>query len=705
MTTYIGGLIEDPDSLGYELATYTATTTKELVIDVNNSILKLTQVGNLTRDGTTLQCLYSRLKDIWNTDNNVVMYPFPINPVTDEKFELINGWNFDQAVNPTTKITIVDCSASNNALTIITGTGNFNANYIAAGYYISGANIAGNARVATVNSNTSITMTTATTGNIAGTLTFNSGSDYTYNLIRTGGWALKDASGVSQEEYMGAITLGGMGAEGLIKTLTLTANVSNSANLYVTTSNGVVSGSFVAIPGALTGTRVATVYTQNMFSITRPITANVGTRLTVRPADQVYYSLGNVANVAPINGILHGAINQPIKIYGDASHGDFDYRTPAIAKFYVRSQGYSYGEVTIQDIGISSLTYQAYRFSLTNTSDSLYITHTDTEISTTGLTATQSPYSNMNITWYATAQPRVIGGSTYYFNVIINADTTKSPSDPYEYGAASAEQIYEFVQWTLRRPAGIDIDSSGASVRTGTITRALLEFIGTTLYTIYDNSDGGVYIDHFKEEDINRLVFSDNTNRQFPYVSFGSLVFNNTIAQDGTNATYSLYYKQINQGNIITGGRTLGGSLTFGVHDAVLVRAFTSDPSNDGTNEIRGNLHGGLTSVSFDYDWDLNTQCQWILNTRYYVGDEYRYRASGITRWYRVTAGYISEATWSSIRDGANSTEILGPTVICVAVGRTNGQYYSNAEAPLTLAKSNTNVIEIIALPEKNYAT
>lgn len=705
MTTYIGGLIEDPDSLGYELASNAATTSKELVIDTANLVIKLTQVGNLTRDGTTLQCVYSRLKDIWNTDNNVVMYPFPINPVTDEKFELINGWNFDQAVNPTTKINIVNCSASNNALTIITSTGNFNANYIAAGYFISGANIAGNARVSTVNSNTSITMTTATTGNVSGTLTFYSGSDLTYNLIRTGGWALKDAALVSQEEFMGAITLGGMGAEGLIKTLTLTANVSNSSNLYVNTSNGVVSGSFVAIPGALTGTKVATVYTQNMFSITRPITANVGTRLTVRPADQVYYSLGNVANVSPVNAILHGAINQPIKIYGDATHGNFDYRNPAIAKFYVRSQGYSYGEVTIQDIGISTLTYQAYRFSLTNTSDSLYITHTDTEISTTGLTATQTPYSNMKITWYTTPQPRVIGGSTYYFNVIIDADTTQSNANPYAYGVASAEQIYEFVQWTLRRPEGIDIDSGNAAVRTGTITRSLLKFIGTTLYTLYDNSDGGVYIDHFRESDINRIVFSDNTNRQFPYVSFGSLVFNNTIAQDGVNAVYRVYYKQINQGNIITGGRTVSGSLTFGSTDAVLVRAFTSDPSNDGTNEIKGNLLGGITTVSYDYDWDLNTQCQWIPNNVYYVNDEYRYRANSITRWYRVTSNYASSAAWSALTDGVNATQILGPSIICVAEGRINGSYFSNYDTPLTLAQSNTNVIEIISTQEKNYAT
>lgn len=694
MAIQTGGLITDPDSLSYEIALYTATTTKELVIDTTNKIIKLTQVGNLTRDGVTFKCLYSRLKDLWATDPNLIIYPFPVVPITDEQYELVEGWNFDKSINPTTKILIANISGNANSLTITTSTGNFNANYIAAGYFVSGSNIAGNAKVATVNSNTSITLTTLPTGDLANvTLTFNSGSDYTYNLIRTGGWAVKaNTAATSSEEWMSVITLGALGAEGLLKTLTITANSSNSTNLTVNSTEGIQAGSFVAIPGALTGTRVVTVYSGNVFSITRPVSATIGTRLTVRPKDFIYYQLGNdVANTQPTYAVLHGAINQPLQIYGNVTSGNVDYRTPNVAAFFVREQGYTYDRATISDIGISSLTYQTYRFSLTNASDANYITHTDAQISTNGVTPTEEPYKNMSITWYDTPQPRTIGGTTYYFNVIINANVLLSGDPSVTFGTASAEQIYEYVQWALRRPVGVDVDA-GTGTRTGLVARELLQFVGETLYTIYDESDGGVYIDYFKETDINRIVFSDNTNRTFPYVSFGRLTFNDIFANDGEDAKYILFYNQINQGE---------GSLKYGEPYAAIVEGYTSDPSGDGTKQLKGNLKGNLTSVSFDYDWDNNSQCSWLSNIAYKTGDEYRYASGGTTTWYRVTTNYTSGTSWSSGRDGANAVSILGPTVSLSAVGKYNAQYTFNDG---TIAKSTTNIIDAMATQENNYS-
>lgn len=692
MAAQRGGLITDPDNLSYEIANVAATTDKELVIDTTNFKLKLTQVGNLTRDGTTLKCLYSRLKDAWNTDPNLIIYPFPIAPITDEQYDLVDGWNFDKTINPTTKIVIANVTGTNGN-TIITTTGSFTANFIAAGYFVSGsANLTANARVATVNSATSITLTTPLLGNISGSLTFNSGSDYTYNLIRTAGWAVKDASNVSSEEWMGVITLGALGEEGLLKTLTITANSSNSTNLTVNSTEGVIAGSFVAIPGALTGTRVSTVYSANVFSITRPVSATVGTRLTVRPKDFIYYQLGNSVDVDPTYAVLHGAINQPLQIYGNATSGNFDYRNPAVAKFYVREQGYTYDSATIADIGISTLTYQTYRFSITNASDALYITHTDSEISANGVVPTEPPYNNMSITWYNTPQPRQIGGSTYYFNVIIDANVQIANIGPTSFGTASAEQIYEYVQWALRRPVGVDIDNDGG-VRTGLITRELVKFVGSTLYTIYDASDGGVYIDHFAAEDINRIVFSDNTNRQFPYISFGRLTFSDPYVNDGANTIYRLFYKQINQGE---------GSLKYGEPYASIVKSYSADPSYDGSNEIKGNLAGNLTFISFDYDWEENEECKWQANIAYTVGDEYRYTSNISTTWYRVSNAYTSGSSWSSNVDGIRATEIEGPSVVLAAVGLSQAQYAYNDGV---IAQSATNTIDLQGAQENNYGT
>jgi hypothetical protein len=366
----------------------------------------------------------------------------------------------------------------------------------------------------------------------------------------------------------------------------------------------------------------------------------------------------------------------------------------------------------------------------------------------------------MTITWYDDPQPRVISGTTYFFNIIIDADTTATGL----FGAATAEEIYEFVQWSLRRQLGVDIDADSTLTKLGFTTRELLRFEGNNLYTIYDESDGGVYIDHFKQEDINRIVFSDNTNRQFPYVSFGTLIFDPNFAADGANAKYTLFYKQINtpvyaatfegtcsgttltitkmiansvaigdrlvgltSSTVITGfvsgtGREgtytvsiaqavpttivvayRGTSQIHGTSNAEIVVAFSSDLSMDGSKQVRGTLAGDLSFIVYDYDWDSNNQCSWIPQNRYRIGDEYRISefVGAPATWYRVTTAFTSGLTWSSIVDGANSVVTSGPTVVLVAVGRTNGQYFKQEGV---IAKSNTNLINAISNLERNYS-
>jgi hypothetical protein len=415
-----------------------------------------------------------------------------------------------------------------------------------------------------------------------------------------------------------------------------------------------------------------------------------GSIITIKPKDRPYYQIGANTSVRPIDTIQPGQVNQPIKIYGNVGYGNFDLRTANVATFFCREEAYKYDSTTAEDVGITELTYQTYRFGLTTETDALKVTHDDSEISSTGITPTASPYNNMSITWYANAQPRSIGGTTYNFNVIIDANVALG--NTVTYVSATAEQIYEYVQWALRRPYGIDIDADGG-IKSGVTTRELLEFVGDTLYTIYDESDGGVYIDHFAKEDINRIVFSDNTNRTFPYVSFGRLTFNEWLTADSGNATYQLFYNQINQG---------AGSLAHGTKNAVIVKGFSSDPSGDGTNEIRGNLSGALSTVTYDYDWDENEQCSWIANNPYYEGDEYRIQINSRIAWYRVTDNYTSGSSWAGVVVGANSEEITGPTVVLTAIGRTNGQYVSNDG---TIAKSNNNLIDVQAPRERNYAT
>lgn len=691
MAATIGGLLTDPDSLGYELAANTASTTKELVIDTTNKLLKLTRVGNLTADGVTLKCVHSKLKELWLTNATLTPLDFPINPITDEQYELVNGWNWDKALNPTTKITITSVTGVSGTSTLTVSTSNFNTANVFEGAKITGNVFLGaNVTVADIVSNTEITTSTAHTGNVFGTLTFYTDCDYTYNLVRTAGWAVKaTTASVSTEEWLGVISLGGMGEQGLTLNLNTTATITNSNVITVSSTTGVVEGSLVHASNLPFGARVVAVDGPTQFRVSKVISSLAsGANVTVKSSQQPYYQIGT-ATTGPTDTIQPGPVNQPVQVYDSAT--GLDLRSSTVARMFLREQGWTFDVTTAQDIGVTSLTYQTYRFSLTNTTDILKITHTDAEISSTGITATASPWSNMSITWYATPQPRIIGGSTYYFNVIIDADTTQTNLT--DFGNATAEQVYEFVQWTLRRGLGIDIDSSASTSKVGKTTRELLRWIGETMYTIYDTSDGGVYIDHFKKEDINRIVFSDNTDRQFPYVSFGTINFVGDILADEEDAVYRLFYKQINQDN---------ESKSYGNTNAVLVQSFSSDPSYDGTLEVKGNLMGGLSTVNFDYDWDSNDQLAWAPNTDYKVGDQYNYHA-GTTRYYQVTADYTSGSTYAVAPgvDGANTVEIPGPRVVLVAIGLTNGQWY---KIESNIAKSNNNVITAVPLKELNYA-
>lgn len=76
-------IIVDPDDLNQNV---------EVTIDPETKKITLNIAGTLTTDGVTGQCLYSFLKEEWKTDTNLVKYPFPMQSITNEQFEFIEGW-------------------------------------------------------------------------------------------------------------------------------------------------------------------------------------------------------------------------------------------------------------------------------------------------------------------------------------------------------------------------------------------------------------------------------------------------------------------------------------------------------------------------------------------------------------------------------------------------------------------------------------
>ena len=587
------------------------TTTKKISVAVGyDGVTEQTFGDNLTTDGVTMQALYSFLKEEWKTDASLIKFPFPMVAITPEQFEFVDGWQ-------PTDITTVD-------------------------------------------------------------------------LFRDGGFAIKQTNGDSAEEYAGVITLGTLGG-----------------------------------------------------------------------TDQVYFQ--QVLDGASANITLQGVVNQCVKVFGDGdfsagdSHGLGLDNTSSVDnksyfKIFVREQAKLYAQSQLTDIGVSSFTYQAYRFPLAN-ADDLKVTNSDnevggssaTDITGNGTTVTVTAiahgytvgdlvtiststsfdgdytveavntvdeftfldantntaetgivrgtvYGDMNITyldgtnfyttdqinyvidevvrdgasparWYictgdgtvdatdyldlgtmggagtATFTPylgeKQIGDNYYAFNIIVDADVANDLGNP------TAEEIYEFVQYSLRLNTDID---NGTGTVTGKTANSLLKFVGDTLVT-----SEGVFIDDYKSADINRLEFYDtadvtvssstSTLRTFPFIAAGVINFNQNLIDD-SGAIYRMFFTNDDAGD--------NTGADFGTATAVLVG------DKDGV-DIVGDI--AVAQVEFSYAYDSNIQ-----------------------------------------RGAASAGEPAPVTV--VAIGLDKAQY---VKASSTINKSNANSVSLVAALERNY--
>lgn len=381
-------LIIDPDLLNLGI---------EINIDPVGQTIGLSVAGNLSNDGVTLKALYSYLKIKWN-DGTFIQYSFPMEAITPEQFEFINGWTYlDQT---------------------------------------------------------------------------------TINLFRTGGFAVRNVSGTSAEEYACIITLGSVEDGGI-----------------------------------------------------------------------AYYQ--QEASGSTTNVVLSGPVNQNVKIYGDVNNGNIDYRN--YFKIFLREYTMLYSDSQLNDIGVSTLTYQTYRFPLSNAED-IKITHEDSVADLYGVT----------ITYYEVDQQRDLGNAGIHnFNIIIDGNNR------------TIEEIYEAVQSKLRK--NIDIDE-GTGVVDGRTADVLLGFVGEILRT-----ETGVFIDNLQETDKNAVELTDTSGvpRKYPYIAAGTIIVDDDLVND-TSGKYMVIYDYDNK---------FGTSLAEKVLDA------SGAP-------IEGNITQNNITFSYDFDYD-----------------------------------------------------------------------------------------------------
>lgn len=335
--------------------------------------------------------------------------------------------------------------------------------------------------------------------------------------------------------------------------------------------------------------------------------------------DQAYYLQSGSLGFIPSSSVYYGEVNIPVRIYASGS----PYGAPTVKNYrnffnlYLREQGKTYGSYDlITEQNITTLTYKKYALPLVNASD-LKISSSDASISTNPV------HTGMSINYYTGSVVRSIGGTNYPFKVIIDGNN------------ATAEQIYEFVQYKLRQTGDIDSNSNYSVIR-GDTAGDLLTFIGDTLRTRRVTIKGvahGVYIDNFQSVDTNRLEFTDDSGsiQTFPFVAAGTIAFNDNLRNDASSK-YFMFFTNDDAGN--NTGRD------FGTQNAILIN------DNSGPTPITG-LVATSASVSFDYDYDGNIQ-----RGNASSGTDVPYTAIALglsTAQYVVTTGTITRSTTNAV--------------------------------------------------------
>ena len=217
--------------------------------------------------------------------------------------------------------------------------------------------------------------------------------------------------------------------------------------------------------------------------------------------------------------------------------------------------GKTFAQARLADAGDTNLSNRVFKFPLATGPD-LKITATDATI--TG----SSPWNGMSITFHATPQARagLVGGS-FNFGIIIDGNN------------GTSQQVYEFVQWSLRQLTDIDADADTAIGRT---IDGLMRFVGDSLevgstdggLTFPTNPDGGgsgVFIDSLNAVSVNDVLFYDNlgTARTFPETIAVTLDFNQILIDDIV-AESDLFYDRTIRTNVTDLVVNSGGTITSG---------------------------------------------------------------------------------------------------------------------------------------------
>lgn len=578
------------DATGQQIRMFGNTTTpKSVHFDTGAKSVYLIEQGNLSVDGATMQAVYSFAKEEWKDDVDLIAFPFPLIAITPEQFEFIDDWNPQDNTSPViqtrklirtggwSEVSAADVLLAQYMGTVTLGQFEDNANDVA--YYQLGNDptdttstidftFAGPVNEAiqvykgevlgpypTATEGFDITLDTPSAG--IDRLTLNGAGSFLTEGFRVGsGITISNAeTAANNGQYqinavtattMDLVAVGG-GDPGLTavtddNTMTVSVDDRFAIKLFLRVRDADPNGKtfdqsdladigFTAVDNKVFRFPLANATDLKISETDANIAANSPyTQMAIRYFDQ------------PFNREVDSATNRDFGVVIDVgTHSGVDGSFSAAGTVLTTAEG---GMTVSQFAGGTLRIHEGTDENTTFTiSDN---TATTITISGGSFTATES-----NISFTAQRSSPVV---------------------------ATAEEIYEFVQWSLRQAA--DIDDTDQTV-TGETADELLRFVGDSLECgqgIPSNPNGGgsgVIIEGFDSNDTNRLTFFDNTGvgRTFPFVAAGLITFNANLVNDTGPAEYFMYFEYTerftNTGFSLTGASGATATLNSSVTDLV----------------------------------------------------------------------------------------------------------------------------------------
>lgn len=570
-------LIIDPDDLADSAAD---DGSQEVYINTSTKTIKLVVVGNLSTDGVTLKCLYSFLKEEWRTDpnsKNLAAFPFPMVPITNESFELVEGWDF---FNDTGRYLIRTAG-----WTVRNTSGNVTQKW------------AGIIGLGTIESDDQlyyqqVTLGAATGSQLTGQINqavqilrdddgdgvYGEGSDYD----RTSYFSLfcREVSQLYGKSTLTDIGVTAMDAQAYRFPIT------TAADLKISDADALV---------ALSGSFSSATWSGGV------ATYNTSAGHTLTDGDYV-----QITGITPVGYNVRGYI----------TYVDTDTFTIPIT---VDPGTYTSGGVVQSIYSLVNVRYFDQPFSrnvesITSRSFGIVVdvgTHSGVDGSVVGTSVFTTAEGGIPISNNPFVSGTLViheGFSTGSYAIVAATATTVTVAETFGTSTANsftlypavatpatAEEIYTAVQHKLRQNS--DIDATDQSV-IGKVADQIMYFVGDTLISgraatgvqpTNPNSGGsGVIIEGFDTNDTNRLTFYDNTNtsRNFPFVATLTISFGANLIADAS-AKYWVFFTSVPDGD-------------YGQSTAIIV------DDNLGV-DMAGNV-SAQSSVTLTFDYDNNVQ-------------------------------------------------------------------------------------------------